>query len=62
MTALQQAALDLIKKHGTLRAAADAVGMDHTLLYRISKGQRKRVYEETAAKLGLTTQWRRLSA
>ncbi len=62
MSSLQRAAKAAIKSHGTIRKAAAALGLDHANLYRISKGVRRAVTPETAAKLGLAPvqSWRRL--
>jgi transposase-like protein len=62
MSTLQRAAQAAIKTHKSVRKAAKALGMDHTALYRISRGERKTVSAATAAKFGLAPAqtWRRL--
>ncbi len=53
MNALQKAARDAIVKYGSVRKAANQVGVNYALLHKISTGTRKTVSPETAAKLGL---------
>lgn len=60
---LHRAAAGAIAKYGSPIAAATALGISNSdALYRTSIGRRKYIYDDVAAKLGLTTQWRRLSA
>lgn len=58
---LQRAAKAAIKEHRSVRKAAEALGLDHTLLYRIATGARQNVSAHTAAKLGLQAQWRAIA-
>lgn len=44
--------VQLVNQHGSFRSAADAIGMGHVHLYRLSKGT-KAASERTLAKLGL---------
>ena len=52
-TALQKRIDELVKEHGTLRAAGEALQVDHTLLWRIQRGKRASASDETLKKLGL---------
>lgn len=62
MTALQKAAKSAIKEHGSVRKAANVLGINYAYLHRISTGHRKTVSADTAAKLGLASvqRWRYL--
>ena len=53
-TEIQKRVDALIKKHGQLRAAARAIGLDASYLCRLKNGQAgKRLPESTLQKLGL---------
>ena len=51
-TQLQKHIETLVTKYGTLRAAGEALDVDHTLLWRIKKGKRTSASDETLKKLG----------
>lgn len=46
-------ALQLIKRHGSVRAAASAIDVDHVYLFRISTGERADPGDDVLQKLGL---------
>lgn len=52
-TTLQKRIDELVRKHGTLRAAAKAVGVSTPYLCRIRSGLHPRLSEETQLKLGV---------
>ena len=52
MSELQKAARMAIAKAGTVRKAAELLGIDYTLLHRIASGKRRSVRPATLAKLG----------
>lgn len=52
-TELQQHIDELIAKHGGLRAAARATGIDVGYLWRIRVGEKRNPQEKTLKKLGL---------
>lgn len=51
-TELQKRIDTLVKEHGTLRAAGEALKIDHSLLWRIQVGRRSGASDETLKKLG----------
>jgi len=51
-TELQKHIESLVTKYGTLRAAGEALDVDHTLLWRMIKGKRASASDETLKKLG----------
>lgn len=51
-TELQKRIDTLVAEHGTLRAAGEALKIDHTLLWRIQVGKRSGASAETLKKLG----------
>lgn len=51
-TELQKRIDTLVAKHGTLRAAGEAIDVDHSLLWRIQAGRRSGASDETLKKLG----------
>jgi DNA-binding Xre family transcriptional regulator len=59
MTPLQKAARMAIAKAGTVRKAAELLGMDPANLHRIASGKRRAVTPATALKLGFEPTWRR---
>lgn len=50
---LAQAAEELIAKHGSLRAAARALRIDHAYLRRLATGEKENPSAVTLKKLGL---------
>lgn len=53
MTKVQQAATALIEKHGGIRAASRATGIDAAYLVNLRSGAKVNPGDETLAKLGL---------
>lgn len=53
MTPIQQAAERLIKKHGSLRKAEAATGINYAYLQRLAKAERSEPSDEVLAILGL---------
>lgn len=60
---LQDAVEALVAEHGSLRAAARAIGVDHAYLWRLLNGQKVDPSDELLRKLGLRRivvyQWRK---
>ena len=52
-TILQRAAAEAIKKHGGTKAAAAALGLDPSTLWRFAKGDQKRASVKACRALGL---------
>ena len=52
-TAIPEAVERLIKKHGSLRAAARAINEDHGYLSRLKNGRKTEPSDAVLAKLGL---------
>lgn len=44
----------LVKKHGSIRKAADALNIDYTYLWRLAAGKRTNVGPTVLKRLGLT--------
>lgn len=44
---------ELIRQHGSLRAAARAIKMDHSYLFRLAVGEKTEPSEKVLRKLGL---------
>jgi hypothetical protein len=53
MNAIASAVDTLIQRHGSLRAAAKAIGVDHAYLWRLERGIKTRPSDEVLQKLGL---------
>jgi hypothetical protein len=53
MTKIQEAAERLIKRHGSLRKAEAATGINYAYLQRLAKDERSDPSDDTLAKLGL---------
>jgi len=55
---------DLIAEYGSVRKAADALGIEHTYLYRLAAGEKDSPSDDTLLKLGLerVTSYRKLGA
>jgi hypothetical protein len=53
MKALMKAARAAIRKHGGVRAAAAALGIDYSVLSRLASGQRASASNATRVALGL---------
>jgi hypothetical protein len=52
-TVVKQRVQDLAKQHGSLRAAARAVGVDHVYLWRLARGHKCVPSDAVLRKLGL---------
>jgi hypothetical protein len=50
---LSERVAELTARHGSLRAAGNAVGIDHAYLYRLATGEKKAPTNSALAKLGL---------
>lgn len=44
---------ELFSEHGSMRLAAEAIGLDHAYLYRLCAGTKENPSDETLGKLGL---------
>lgn len=53
MTKLQKAVAELVLRHGSLRKAGKASGINHVYLHRLLKGQKVNPSEAVLAELGL---------